>query len=1518
MRTLTANMATEVATKLGTEPLILVEIEWDSGTGYYADKGITVAPNTYAGSILGMGEILTSGKHDTLGSVGNVTLTLDDSDGALKAILDADLMEGKTATIYQFYDGLVDADKLVLLKGRVTGPIKWDEGQRHISFTVETTIDDQKVGFAPTKSDLPNLSDDAVGVPWPLCFGSALRVPAVQIYKGIYGTIRDKETYSTAGTIYVNDGDKFPQSTPVTIGVMIPKGQNRMFGTRYDTIFYFEGSFSGNVFTTTGRNTPVETNVTFDSRIASDPDASNPSVAWITDSSIDLVNKYCYVTDGASDKMINFCYKQEGAKCYFSKPWKINNVDTNYQLPSGSFTEIEEVATGVRTSWGDTYWNEAVENNIPHRYYKEIPDSWILQPGNRVVYAGLETPTYVANLVESSSVAEVMAYRDIEGEKTLVPVPSSYYTLTLNKSIAGKTATTIEMDIELSLREDEGWDDDLFVSLVSTLGNNSADAIKHIIDTYSGLSSDTTSFTTVSGYMTNYIANFAILDQPNALQVCEDIAWQSRCALLLKSDTVYITYLSREETESDTFTDASIMLKTFSASFTETSDIITKLNGQWREDHERELETYTYEDNISDFGLIEEDRKFWIYNIEQLVKYSAGFWGYRYSNSWRKAFFKAAYDHLKSETFDTTKLSLSQLSGNDLRGFLEDSGVDTAEMQLTYEILLASLAGESDSAGPIEEDNFWKGDPANEVLPGNPMPDDPITGRAQVDYVVEVPIDSRLDTNDRNVERVLVVTMPDSVQRGVNFELTVEMQDSYGAKINNTSVVTLALTSTDGSDVLDTTEVSLSNGEWTGNVQITGGTGEDQGTISPSADDTSVVRPATATIDGTDKPRFITYPDTVVRDQLFDVKIVDGPISGTVSVALTSNDSTGDSLVDSGGSPVASVNTDANGEWTGQWKLTGGTDTSTTAYITLTDAPWSFVGDLIHVLDIETGENPAVFEAVSAATGTWSVGDMVMDNGSWTLYDSDTVDFDDRVGVVYSIEDASNATVLLYGSTSKPASLSGSPNGYYYIDVSAAGAVTQTDGTQYNQLAYQLTDDKITFMWRHLNALAGCIYPCATHDGDARGAYSVDLQTGRSNDDEVAAGAYSGILSGQDNKIAALASNSVICGGSENVLDATYGCIAGGFQNTLGSATHNAAEGFIGGGLLIAIEGDYCFAVGGNTNVIREGAAGANDTPEACGVIGGQYNTIENDHSTVISVPFNCQILGGEYNEIDITGAATPSVIESTILGATNSTITSSNGSISGAAILGGHQNNIECDTASVESDRAIILGGGSNEIKNENTNCVIVGGSSNSIELTDGSLQLGDCGILLGSSHSITGPNLYCVIVGGNNHSIVGDTGANNNDDCGIFAGHTNDIQYASNRSVIIGGYDNTLDGVLDSFILCGYGSTITGSGSAVIGASGRANGYTVAANDAIIIATEYDSGFTVSAGEIAIICDHVNISDGTGAAGFLEIDGTQVLQGQGAAVSDASGGTTVDTEARTAINTLLARVRAHGLIAT
>jgi hypothetical protein len=55
-----------------------------------------------------------------------------------------------------------------------------------------------------------------------------------------------------------------------------------------------------------------------------------------------------------------------------------------------------------------------------------------------------------------------------------------------------------------------------------------------------------------------------------------------------------------------------------------------------------------------------------------------------------------------------------------------------------------------------------------------------------------------------------------------------------------------------------------------------------------------------------------------------------------------------------------------------------------------------------------------------------------------------------------------------------------------------------------------------------------------------------------------------------------------------------------------------------------------------------------------------------------------------------------------------------------------------------------------------------------------------------------------------------------------------------------------------------------------------------------------------------------------GVVAASAVEIGGNPIIGARQAAIADATGGTTVDAEARTALNALLAACRTHGLIET
>jgi len=66
-----------------------------------------------------------------------------------------------------------------------------------------------------------------------------------------------------------------------------------------------------------------------------------------------------------------------------------------------------------------------------------------------------------------------------------------------------------------------------------------------------------------------------------------------------------------------------------------------------------------------------------------------------------------------------------------------------------------------------------------------------------------------------------------------------------------------------------------------------------------------------------------------------------------------------------------------------------------------------------------------------------------------------------------------------------------------------------------------------------------------------------------------------------------------------------------------------------------------------------------------------------------------------------------------------------------------------------------------------------------------------------------------------------------------------------------------------------------------------------------------------------IIVTTSQVDFSKDINLAGVLKINNIKVVGNQGVAISNPAGGVTVDTEARTAINSILGALRTHGLIA-
>lgn len=914
---------TKVQTALGTEPLLIVEVDWTAATFSYADKDFLGS----AGKILDLSGLDAIIKLGSSGSSGSLTVTLDDTDGTIKAILNTDDIHKRPVRVYQTYEGLVDGDKFLIFSGQVSSPIDWSEGDRTITFTIINEIEDNQLGFSPEESDADCVLAVAVGVPWPLAFGDVVRVPATKVTEACRGTsltrygqitipeleqlcslavsLQQAETAKliadgfpgftdanyatvidnlTGATISLNEflgglifdsptqeGDlrtyvdvckeierwrvffqenlaKFQdaeqrlvplESTPgkpaVTgfqffgvkinpnpsqfafigaittgfdfgqqekagyrVGVRIPKfavtfreavpaivgaveqaqlalaafidanwvyttqeqwdqdlalnetlaelqaelntalgdstaasqfmslanvniaglntqklrlendllqivlteiivenGENFPQGGATEIVvngMHFKGSFAGQVFTITQANTPADISVGISRAV-------NTNEFLLSDPTIQLKGKYCRIQGG-----ITFIENQDGARCFINPIlYKQTGVsDDGAGLSHPIFEQKNLSGTISETSvFLSKQWLDLTRNGDPVDVVTGLSQlrqrDYSIEIGDDVYLADDFQEVYVANLIPSLAIHEVMAYRVLDGVRKLLPIPSRYYTINLNEVIEGQNATTIRFSRPLTEFFGEAWEDKIFVSLTSSVGPNTVDIISHLVDTYTSLTKDAASFASVSAAIDLFPSSFAFLDRRGTLGAIEDIAWQARCAAFVKDDVIFLKYLAIEEAAIETVDESVADRQTFELTLTPTEDLITEFIAEWDSDYSAEKRNrVVLRNNIGKYGVIEEEFDFFIYNIQDLVIKSATFWIIRYSNTWKIAKFSTPLNMLRLETLDTIELDFGQdfIADQPVKGIVEGVSYDSSSFELSFEVQTSVRSGE--------------------------------------------------------------------------------------------------------------------------------------------------------------------------------------------------------------------------------------------------------------------------------------------------------------------------------------------------------------------------------------------------------------------------------------------------------------------------------------------------------------------------------------------------------------------------------------------------------------------------------------------------------------------------------------------------------------------------------------------------------------------------------------------------------------------------------------------------------
>ncbi|MHC4807081.1 MAG: hypothetical protein ACYTBX_12600 [Planctomycetota bacterium] len=770
MRDVPAGILSNLQQNHGSEPLLIVEVQWVDGGDkvLYSDQKLSGLDYPYP-NIIQVGNFdmatMVTGSSDSQ----SISLTLDDVDGELKAMLDVHDIHKRPVWVYQGFQDLTVAHKFLLFKGEITSPILWSEGDRILTFDVLTRREDNEVAFSMEEGDFDNIPDEARGKVWPLVFGEVCNMQAVQVRAPLRGIITHGEGISdftipericqaryiqcpsvSAGeetTLSTDGAGTYTESTQQTYGPELECVQNR-----YETICNleflleqqqsyehatldirggqnfpqeinvtlninggkFQGHFSGNTFTVTQRIHPEFDNM------------ERQLCAPVPDRSIGLAPTQW--TSGWTES-------ETGTAWYFD----VNSYTDDCDPDNPIFRQVYE--------GGPTASQKAFDD-------METADFFWIPPGTDVFLEEKAEILYIVSLLPGT-INNVAAYkRQPTGRSLLLEVPSEYY-IVYETDYDGYTVVEIGLEKKLSLF-DSDWHDDLYVSFTSDIGPNPVDIIQWLVEKYTSLTVDSTTFTDIQSKMTNYPTNFWIKERMNILQLIQDIAYQTRCAVYIRNDVVYIKYLSEEPTSVRTITGSDILVGTFNVSHTTTEDIATKHTVKWQngeagvENDDVVENTIVLKYNVPKYGVQEADHVYYTQNTFDTILKSATFWLIRDSHTWKQVSFSTTIKHLDLDLFDCIMLDLSQFSLTPVKCVITKAEFNNENNTIDFEAWTPIRAG-------TDAPYYWAWPAGQAALARWPLPGEEDNADPGYDFNVSPPTDHILSGGDAALDDSFVV-----------------------------------------------------------------------------------------------------------------------------------------------------------------------------------------------------------------------------------------------------------------------------------------------------------------------------------------------------------------------------------------------------------------------------------------------------------------------------------------------------------------------------------------------------------------------------------------------------------------------------------------------------------------------------------------------------------------------------------------------------------------------------------------
>ena len=677
MRTLSVNALNKLRTRLGTEPIIILEIQWIQGGGWsmYASKNIGTSV---------LGKILTIGNmDDAIGISENdasqeVSVVLDDTDGSLKQIIDNHDIHKRDVRVWQWFDGLDLTDKFLLFCGKINSPIEWNEGERTLSFDIISQLEDTEFGFSPEEGEFDFIPANLIGKAWPSIFGTPLDVPVVRIGEAIHGTSLAGIGITT-GEGQVGDGGASAAiaqhsggqaSTNIQAGHLsyiasawmgVDSDLAEQFREQANNIRSQQANSLGSVYANLQKNLEAAQQQVADSKTGSE--GANPvrilGGEYFPRGLITLqIGGGTFTgafggTDTTDDLFTIYSKYHAEDQAAYDAEIAASTTTSSFTPSGGAFDYINKIPCRPNCYYrthGSLYTTPVETTSIGAVGAKY---SWI-DAGSDVTLVGTEEITYIVSIVPGT-VLSVKGFKTFNGIKHFVHIPNNLYTVR-NRTYGVINTVEIVFSKTLSTIEGQNWDDDVYVTFQSSIGPNIVDILEYIIDLYTDFNIDATSFAEVEAILANFPANFAVLDRKNVLTILQEIAFQACCNLRLINGTFYLTHLPTKPTSLDTITENDVEVNSMVISSSPTEDLVTKIIAEWRETYAKDVNKMILRYNITKYGVQESTFDFYIYNTSDLVQKAATFWLIRKANTWKHIKFKTFMNKLNLESFDCVTL----------------------------------------------------------------------------------------------------------------------------------------------------------------------------------------------------------------------------------------------------------------------------------------------------------------------------------------------------------------------------------------------------------------------------------------------------------------------------------------------------------------------------------------------------------------------------------------------------------------------------------------------------------------------------------------------------------------------------------------------------------------------------------------------------------------------------------------------------------------------------------------------